>query len=398
MKSQGFVAPGFESVLDQFEANLENVEVGAAFAVYQDGQPVVDLWGGVADAETSRPWTRDTSTLIFSGTKGILSTVLLGLCSCRVLDLDRPVADYWPEFGAGDKAHVTVSDFATYTAGVPAIRQQAVDQDMVNNPRLMASLVAQEPRVKAPRLIYGPFTMGWILDELCVRTTGLEARELFRHVAVPMGCPFGDDRGTRYLHVLRVALGDPGAPDLAQTGLGARDHRAGHHGKIQPARKRVIVPRLDRGVLITGDGVPAARLADHLVEECAGAFLPVIGSQFRGEHLPGVFAQLGALVVGDPAMPHVTAGIGTEVAVQEAPVLERLDQLARRVVVRGEVQRRALPLIDLLTGLFAGELVEVERQLPIGCRHAPGHLPPGRCTTTVERATGSALPFGQRAR
>ena len=121
-----------------------------------------------------------------------------------------------------------------------------------------------------------------------------------------------------------------------------------------------------RGVLITGDRVPAARLANHLIQESARAFLPVIGSQFRGEHLSGVFTQLGALIVGDPAMPHVTAGIGAEVAVEEAPVLERLDQLARRVVVRGEAQRRTLPLIDLLTGLFAGELVEVERQLPIG--------------------------------
>lgn len=192
MKSQGFVAPGFESVLEQFEANLEDVELGAAFAVFQNGRPVVDLWGGTADAETNRPWTRDTSTLIFSGTKGILSTVLLRLCSRRVLDLDRAVANYWPEFATADKAHVTVSDFATYTAGVPAIRQQVVDQGMINDPRLMANLIAQEPRVKVPRLIYGPFTMGWILDELCMRTTGLEAREVFRReIAAPLNLEFG---------------------------------------------------------------------------------------------------------------------------------------------------------------------------------------------------------------
>ncbi|MFV4914587.1 serine hydrolase [Microbacterium lacticum] len=84
MKTQGSVAPGFESVLQQFETNLEEVEAGAAFAVFQGGRSVVDLWGGVADAQTARPWNRDTSAVIFSGTKGILATLLLRLCGERV--------------------------------------------------------------------------------------------------------------------------------------------------------------------------------------------------------------------------------------------------------------------------------------------------------------------------
>lgn len=192
MKTQGFIAPGFERVLDQFELNLETVEVGAAFAVYLDGRLVVDIWGGSADFDTQRPWTCDTSAVIFSGTKGVLATVLLWLCSRGVLDLDRPVAEYWPEFGEGGKQRVTVSDFATYTGGVPCISRHPVDQAMLNDPRLMARLVAQESRVITPRLIYGPYTMGWILDELCTRTTGMEAREIFRQeIRTPLGLEFG---------------------------------------------------------------------------------------------------------------------------------------------------------------------------------------------------------------
>ncbi|MFV4912415.1 serine hydrolase [Microbacterium lacticum] len=109
-----------------------------------------------------------------------------------MLDLDLPVAYYWPEFASGGKDRVTVSDVATYSAGVPAIRQQRIDQSIVNDARLMARLVEREPRVEEPRLIYGPFTLGWILDELCVRTTGMEARELFRReIAEPLELDFG---------------------------------------------------------------------------------------------------------------------------------------------------------------------------------------------------------------
>ncbi|MGQ3383221.1 serine hydrolase domain-containing protein [Glutamicibacter sp. TV12E] len=192
MESHGYVAPGYESVREQFDVNLASVEIGAAFAVYHHGQPVVDLWGGIADAATERPWNRNTSTVIFSGSKGILSSVLLWLCDQRILDLDKPVCHYWPEFSSLGKSHVTVSDFATYAAGVPAIRQQVLGQNDINDPRAMAKLIAQEPITKSPQLIYGPFTLGWILDELCVRTTGLEAREIFRErIANPLGLEFG---------------------------------------------------------------------------------------------------------------------------------------------------------------------------------------------------------------
>ncbi|HEX5096252.1 MAG TPA: serine hydrolase domain-containing protein, partial [Acidimicrobiia bacterium] len=95
----GFVATGFEPVLDAFVANFdERGEVGAALCIYKDGQPIVDLWGGLADATTGRAWAEDTVVLVFSSTKGVTS-VCANLCIERgLLDPDARVAQYWPEF------------------------------------------------------------------------------------------------------------------------------------------------------------------------------------------------------------------------------------------------------------------------------------------------------------
>ena len=74
--------------------------------VYQHGQPVVDLWGGVANSETGRPWTRKTLQLVYSATKG--GTAAHMLAERGELDLDAPVAKYWPEFAANGKADIPV--------------------------------------------------------------------------------------------------------------------------------------------------------------------------------------------------------------------------------------------------------------------------------------------------
>src|SRR5713226_5805943 len=97
----GFVAPGFERVREEFERNFsERGELGAAFAVERHGEPIVDLWGGIADRETGRPWSENTIQLVFSGSKGLVAACMLILLERGLLDLDAPVCRYWPEFGA----------------------------------------------------------------------------------------------------------------------------------------------------------------------------------------------------------------------------------------------------------------------------------------------------------
>ena len=96
---QGTVESGFEPVRDAFERNFaERGEQGAACAVYVRGSKVVDLWGGVADHTTGRPWTQDTISLVWSATKGPAAMCVHLLAQRGEIDLDLPVAHYWPEF------------------------------------------------------------------------------------------------------------------------------------------------------------------------------------------------------------------------------------------------------------------------------------------------------------
>lgn len=89
MDVQGFTATGFEAVAEVFARNFERYgDVGAAFAAYRDGEPVVDLWGGTADPATGRPWYGDTLQLVFSGAKGLTAACVLLLIERGLLDLD----------------------------------------------------------------------------------------------------------------------------------------------------------------------------------------------------------------------------------------------------------------------------------------------------------------------
>jgi CubicO group peptidase (beta-lactamase class C family) len=182
---QGTVRPGFEPLREEFTRNFtERDDLGSAFAVAVDGDVLVDLWGGVRDAETGQAWERDTLQLIFSGSKGIVATALLTLCERAGLALDTPVAAVWPQFAAQGKGAVTLREVVTFTAGLPALREQ-VSQIDVHDPVAMAELIAAQPRETDPRaypLLYGPFTPGWVVAEVVRRVDGRELATYFREV------------------------------------------------------------------------------------------------------------------------------------------------------------------------------------------------------------------------
>ena len=120
----GSYEPRFEAVFEQFEQNFtQRGEVGAGVSVTLQGVTVVDLWGGVADAESRSPWTEKTMPIVWSSTKGATSICLHTLAYRGLLDLDAPVSEYWPEYGVEDKASTTVKMFLNHTAGLPAIKE-----------------------------------------------------------------------------------------------------------------------------------------------------------------------------------------------------------------------------------------------------------------------------------
>lgn len=116
----GIVAPGFERVRDAFATNFEkHGDVGAAFSLYHRGEKVVDLWGGVADEKTGRLWAEDGIALVFSTTKGATAICAHLLAQRGELDLDAPVARYWPEFAAAGKQDIPVRWLLSHRVGLP---------------------------------------------------------------------------------------------------------------------------------------------------------------------------------------------------------------------------------------------------------------------------------------
>lgn len=185
----GFVAPGYAHVREEFERNFaERGELGAAFAVVRDGEPIVDLWGGIADAASGRPWTADTIVTIFSGSKGLVATCLLLLIERGQLDLHTPVASYWPEFGQAGKAHVLVRDVVAHTARLPGLATQVTWQE-ATDARRMAALLAAQAQSEDPRAesTYHPLTFGWLCGELVRRIDGRSIGRFFaEEVAEPL--------------------------------------------------------------------------------------------------------------------------------------------------------------------------------------------------------------------
>src|SRR5580765_561653 len=112
----------FQGVRDALaEVLASGFEVGAALAVYADGRRVVDLWGGYADAARTRPWQRDTIVNLYSVGKAISAICALRLVDAGRLDLDAPVARYWPEFARANKEQMPVRYLLTHQAALPAI-------------------------------------------------------------------------------------------------------------------------------------------------------------------------------------------------------------------------------------------------------------------------------------
>ena len=244
----GYVAPGFERVRAAFEANFRlRDELGAAFAVYRDGEPVVDLWGGTAERATGRPWQEDSLQLIFSGTKGLVATCVLILLDRGALALDDPVARHWPEFAAAGKADVRVRDLVAHTARLPGLEQE-VSVDEILDDRRMAALLAAQAQSDDPRAAgcYHPLTFGWLVGELVRRTDGRSVGRFFaEEVAQPLGLELWI--GLPGEHASRVTTIEPDPavqaddPDPLSRQIWANPPDLGARGvRFQPARS----PRL----------------------------------------------------------------------------------------------------------------------------------------------------------
>jgi CubicO group peptidase (beta-lactamase class C family) len=193
MVIEGTVVPGFEAVREAFAANFAvGGDVGAAVCVYRDGRPVVDLWGGSADPDTDRPWERDTLQLVYSATKGVTAAVAHLLAERGQLDLDAPVAHYWPEFAAAGKADIPVRWLLSHQAGLAALDKPVPLTDALAWQPMVEALAAQTPNWP-PGTAHGYHgrTFGWLVGEVLRRATGRTVGQILAtEIAGPLGIDF----------------------------------------------------------------------------------------------------------------------------------------------------------------------------------------------------------------
>lgn len=190
---QGECAPRFAAVRDAFEANFAaGREVGASFAATIDGEPVIDLWGGHADAACTRPWERDTIVNVFSTTKAVTALAAHMLVDRGLLDLDAPVARYWPEFAAAGKAAIPVRQVMSHTAGLAGVTPRLPHEALFDWTRMTAALAAEAPWwPPGSQSGYHALTFGYLVGELVRRLSGRTPGTFVRdEIARPLAADF----------------------------------------------------------------------------------------------------------------------------------------------------------------------------------------------------------------
>jgi CubicO group peptidase (beta-lactamase class C family) len=174
MSIEGTCDPRFARVKEVFADSFANgSEVGAAVAATLDGKPVIDLWGGHANAAKTKPWTRDTLVNVYSTTKGLAAICAHRLVDQGMLDLDAPVSKYWPEFAQAGKEKIPVNFLLSHRAGLPAVRNQLPLDAYFNWNTMCSALAAHEPWWEpGTNHGYHAITFGYLVGEVIRRITG----------------------------------------------------------------------------------------------------------------------------------------------------------------------------------------------------------------------------------
>jgi CubicO group peptidase (beta-lactamase class C family) len=173
-----------------FRENFEKFgELGAAVSVWQNAKPIVDLYGGFCDARHERPWEADTLVLVWSATKGIGSACVLHVLQEHRINIDRRVAEFWPEFAQAGKEKITLSQLLSHQAGLCALDMRV---DILDYGAVIRGLEVQTP-LWPPGTAHGYHarTFGFLLDELVRRIAGKTLSHYWREVfAEPLGLDF----------------------------------------------------------------------------------------------------------------------------------------------------------------------------------------------------------------
>jgi CubicO group peptidase (beta-lactamase class C family) len=258
VRVEGECAPRFAAVREAFTANFASGrEVGASFAASVDGRLVVDLWGGHADAARTCPWERDTIVNLWSVTKAMTALTAHVLVDRRLLDVQAPVAEYWPEFAQAGKADVRVRHLLAHQAGLAAIRAPLPKDAFYDWSCMTTALAAEAPWWEPGSASgYHALTFGFLVGEIVRRITGRTLGAFLRdEVTGPLGADF--HIGLPESEDARVAeMIPPTAAEAAAAGPQAQIDPESMLGKLM--RNPVVTPPMANQPAWRRAEVPAA--------------------------------------------------------------------------------------------------------------------------------------------
>ncbi|MFF7636465.1 serine hydrolase domain-containing protein [Kitasatospora sp. NPDC008050] len=192
MEHNGWADRRFAAVADVFAENFAAFgELGAAVTLFVDGRKVVELWGGVADQRSGRAWEQGTVVPVFSCAKGVVSLCAHLLAQDGRLDLDAPIARYWPEFARHGKEAITSRMVLGHRAGLPVLDQVLSFEEVVRWTPVVRAIEEQRPLWEpGADYEYHGHVFGFLLGEVIRRITGLTPGAYFREAV-------GDELGLR---------------------------------------------------------------------------------------------------------------------------------------------------------------------------------------------------------
>ena len=358
---QGVCEPRFETVRAAFEANWsEHGEVGASLSVIVGGETVIDLWGGHADAERSRTWERETIANVYSSTKGIAAAAAAMLVDRGQLDVERPVVDYWPEFGQAGKSEILVRHLLTHEAGLAGVDEELPDGAVLDWEHMIGALERQAPMwTPGEAMGYHAITYGWLVGEVIRRIDGRTCGEFVRdEIAGPLGVDFfiglPESEDARTANLLAAPGAGPigvssednlasralglAAPRLAGT-VNSREWRAAElpaangHGNARSLAAIYSTLAQGGGGLLGREAIEACGPTEHaaredmvlgfLVRRSLGFILSTAGGRYEWGPNPRTFGHSGAggsLGFADPdaeigfgyVMNQMSSGLGAD--------------------------------------------------------------------------------------
>jgi len=279
----------FAGVRDGFAANFAaGKEIGAAVCVTVDGKTVVDIWAGHADKARSKPWTKNTIVNVYSTTKGLGAACASLLVERGRLDLDAPVAKYWPEFAQAGKDKLPVRYCLTHQAGLPAVKKPLAPKDMYDWDTMCNALAAQEPWWK-PGTAHGyhAMTYGWLVGELVRRASGRRVGRYFREeivhpLALDAFIGSGPELDPRIAELVPSPPAPPGTRDLLAEMMADKESLQGKTFGNPPALgPNVVNSRAWRAAEICSAN-------GHTNARSLASFYAALGAWTRGQAFHGV--------------------------------------------------------------------------------------------------------------